>query len=216
MVKDCKYDQINIVETEDTVKNRAFYANVKYAACAREPLSTIFIDNDVIITKNDCINKVLNMQCDVVCQHSDIDYAGYNRSREFLLPIVLNAVKVDELMSVSNNGLNGGLLKFNNEELKQRYLSDRVLLINSIVQSDIYKRLINDPTFHWEMFVEKWYLRNLCITGKYQFSTLDKANGSHLIDKLGYYHLNGTYGTKTTNFNEMCESRTKLLSANPH
>lgn len=204
---DCGYDAVYIV-SEPAAAGREFFASVKFAAYDREPLETIFIDNDVLITKNDCVKRVLGLGCDLVCEKADIDFAVYNRPREFLLPVIQRTVKVNERMSVTNNGLCCGLLRFNNETLKRSYIAARKLIVGALVEDDVYKRFRGDESFEWELLVEQWYLRNLCETGKYRYAVLGRTDAGHFIDGLGYYHFSGEHNTKTRDYlRETYESR---------
>lgn len=117
-----EWDEVyEIAVDRDTFPDTA-YAAAKIYALEKMSIDDIYIDFDVFIKRQRCINQLQNIKCDLLTQYeyfADTDkFSALLNATQYLNS--LGITKVADPLSVK--GYNSGLIKFGNEKLKAQYI----------------------------------------------------------------------------------------------
>lgn len=182
--KHLPYDNI-YVDTDclDNIKSRStiFWAASKHIALEKEPLGSIHIDGDVFIKSKKCLEFLNFDKYDVICQN--IENAHYPDKHHF------RYIFPDYIIS-QQEAYNVGVLGFNSQELKEKYLNN-------------YKYWLNTINFHHQeacadLILEQVYIKYLSqnYNVRLLFDSKKMKEQAKLVD---YAHLLGQEKYKRIN-----------------
>lgn len=170
------------------------WAYGKFQALKEEPIGSIHIDGDVMITSNKCADKLKSFNTDVIVQCVEGSYPD-------VLDKLLQSNIVSKNFFSTNYAYNCGVVGFNSKGLKQAYLDFYFQSVNKIaINSPIKKLIDSNKYFCPDLPLEQWSLAVL--SKNYKTSTVLKTtvnyawgppNSTTNIDArdIGYLHLIG-------------------------
>lgn len=198
MFKDFPYDEIIEINMDEF--NPRLFATPKYLALEKEPLGSVHLDYDIILTKP-CIKW--NEGCDALTQYEEVR-SLYMKEREF---VKTHGTPTEILKhGLSENPYCFGTIGFNNQELKDAFINHYKEAMNMYKNIDIPSNITVDFLLE-QAFLPKYVSDckynpqfvidglNGCSVGAYRI-----MNGSNLryvsSDQIGYHHFHG--GSKWT------------------
>jgi len=200
MFKDFPYDEIIEINMDEF--NPRLLATPKYLALEKEPLGSVHLDYDIILTKP-CIKW--NEGSDVLTQYEEVR-SLYMKERKF---VESHGTPTQILKhGLSENPYCFGTIGFDNQELKDAFINHYKEAMNMYKDIDIPSNITADFLFE-QAFLPKYVSDckytpqfvidglNGCSVGAYRI-----MNGSNLryvsSDQIGYHHFHG--GSKWTGF----------------
>ena len=162
------YDDIIILD-EPEVQNKHFAAQFKFEALKRMNLDDVLIDGDIIIRNPVTYEKILNYNEDVIYSfYEPTEMILCSEDKKYMTKSLL-----DDLSEFSFSGIfnlpdynaiaypNTSFLKFNNQELKDKYISQYYYHLN----------MIKDKEFeHWpDIILEQFFLKCLIDANNYTY-----------------------------------------------
>lgn len=191
LIEDCPYDNIYLDMNNCYEAPRKFFAYPKLLSLAKEPIGTIHIDGDVLLTKQELLKTLEFKDYDCITQHLEL--------RELIDWTDIWDVSSDHFINVEypyymerfcSKMYNCGVLGFNNEELFNEWY-------------DNYFRMLNDYICHPndlkigvpDIIIEQQSLTELCEYKKYKVKTILQSdtvmNISVAASQIGYQHAVG-------------------------
>ena len=186
LLSDFPYDEIKVVDMEDT--NPAMFAAIKYKALNLEPLGTIHLDFDILLSKSGISPKP---DWKVIVERSlfgDEESSDYKKAQKFLQANGLPSGMKREVFKVSPYCT--GAVGFNDENLKSEFLD------NYFEAIEMYKNKKIDCTI--DLVLEQQYLPYIAKTdidivssgGKFIYPDPRDRRVRYYKDKnIGYIHL---------------------------
>ncbi len=160
--------------------NEQFWAAGKIYAHEAEPLGSVHIDGDVLIKSNELNLLLNNKDVDLIVQNIELEgYFPYTRSALDEINKFIQ-LEFDDITSV-----NCGLVKFNNQALKDIYIREYKNYIDLLDKYPL--KLVPD------FILEQLNLYNLI--RKYNYSVqeiIDKNNLTQSANYIGYAHILGS------------------------
>lgn len=162
------------------------WAGGKFFAAQAEELGNIHIDGDVFIKKEECLNRFYTDK-DVLVQSTE-DSFGRNPEMDHITNIFKN-IGID-VRCPRSCGLNCGVIGFNNQELKEKYIKgyfDNVQKLKTYLTSEApinfcTPDLVLEQRYLFELTKDNYSYQCVCEGFNY-----DDINNN--AKKLGYLHL---------------------------
>ena len=170
---------------------KIFWASAKLVALGHEPLGSVHLDIDAFIQSRNCVSIINNTQADLLIQNTEGGEKWYKDQMHFVLR---NTDRTGTPLEYSNfnnwDAYNCGIVKFNNEQLKQKYLEWYWNFANQISEKGA-----NDDWYHCTMCIpdlilEQWMLREFAQQGKHSVQELVGGWGCN-GKEVGFCHLLG-------------------------
>lgn len=194
------YDEIYLTLNDIPQDNPVMlWAQGKMYAMKNEPLDAIHIDADVMIMKNECIEKIKKelYDNDALVQHIQLD----EFKAQYISPMHINypeGISPNEKDSVNN-----GILAFNNQNLKDTFLNTYFNTLTQIKNNEYLKSLYeNDKYFAPDLVVEQRFLYDIIKRDNYTIGTILGITKKSTMadDELGYLHYCGKRKFKIIQF----------------
>ena len=177
------YEDLDILNERIKTNPTVLWAGGKSIALENEPLGTIHIDNDVFLTKIDCLNTLKFTNYYFIFQH--VEYANYKEKIIFKDIITNFNLNKDFACCV-------GIIGFNSENAKRIYLDNYNYWFNNIEYTKednfINADLLLEQIFLYDMMEDMGYNGKSLIGDLRIESTWDIAKRSQTI---GYEHVIG-------------------------
>jgi len=193
------YDEIHLTLENHNAHPR-FWASGKILAQAAEPLHSIHIDGDVFLQKQEVWDLIADEKSDLIVQMIERDNTVFygDSCYGINLNLVLSALNLNvpkEFNINQNSAYNCGLMKFNNADLKKRYIDGykQMLEICSAEQSFI-KRVTVDNNLCPDLAIEQWWLKSVADYYGYKTKTVLpewSEDFQREADRIGYCHVVG-------------------------
>ncbi|MCL1942240.1 MAG: hypothetical protein FWF54_01630 [Candidatus Azobacteroides sp.] len=188
------YDEIYLTLDHLDVHER-FWAAGKIYAQEAEPIGSVHIDGDVFLKKQAVYDIIGDRDVDLIVQMIEGNDTPsslgscYEDNMRLILP-ALNKNIPPEFNILQNTAYNCGLIKFNNPELKKRYIEGYKTMIALCSKNQSFvKRLIADNNLCPDIVMEQWWLKSVVEYYGYKIKTVlperEKA------ETIGYTHLIG-------------------------
>ena len=184
-LKDIPYDEVIEIKCPSDA-NEMFWAQSKFYALQEMSINEALIDGDIFLKHQDILEPILNDTGDVMVQSLEsgqmILSPGYTKCREYLKDFELGDIfKPQKLMPICNTGL----LLFNSEALKEKYISEYFRIMELINASGkvMPKDLCPD------ILLEQLMLNQLCIHDGYKLSTLFDTSEGPFLKKNDYKYV---------------------------
>ena len=178
---------------ETNQSHSRIWASGKILAQQHEPLHSVHIDGDVFL-KSTLLRDILNKQSsDLVVQEIEnlnpvINTPLYSNLTSKLIPILHDLPK--EWDYTYNQSINCGLVQFNNQVIKDRYINEYWNLCEQIMNnSDYISILDNDNNIISDLIIEQYLL--FCISKNYNVEAILNNNIQEEAIRLGYTHVLG-------------------------
>lgn len=191
------YDEVHLTLNDIPENaNHNMWACGKFFAMKNEPLNSIHIDGDVFIETKDCLDEIIKQYeaNDIIVQdiEKNVSYRNYSYLTEA-------GVKTPNYsISLITDSCCTGIIGFNNQQLKDKYIEQYFSLFEQIRGNDRLKNI--DKNFIIDLVCEQYFLKCLCDTFNYNVGTLIKNYLTRYDEskKLGFVHLMGVekYGTQ--------------------
>jgi len=169
--------------------NKCFWASGKMIALEKEPLGACHLDLDAWIKQPECRDIIFNSKADIVIQSLEDNQETYQQVRD---TVIKNIDVFDHIdMSIAKNfkAYNCGIIKINNQELKDMWLNGYWSIINQLSEKNIIES--EDNFFIPDLIAEQWLLYQLCQQNNFCVETLCKGWGCSVPTEIGYTHLIG-------------------------
>lgn len=201
--------------------NPKIFAYIKSMALQREPIGTIHIDGDVLIKKEECLNRIFNHNCDCVLQSCEtfIDWAQCARS--FMTPFLSeNLLSTGKRLDIKSYDYNVGVIGFFDKSLKDLYIQNYQKLASELSKYK-YSHLVkynNEGRFSTpDLVLEQQLIVNLTEANTVHFvlpvDSLSYVNDrNEIAKKIGYTHLLGATKYESQN---VIKIKQALLDINP-
>jgi len=193
------YDEIHLTLEGLNVHER-FWAAGKIFAQEAEPLGSVHIDGDVFLKKPEVYKLIKDNSADLIVQmvEGDSTPSCLGSCYEENLNLVLSALNRNVPVEFDRNqdsAFNCGLVRFNNPELKRRYIEGykEMLEFCSREQSFI-KRLIANTYQCPDIIMEQWWLKSVADYYDYKVKTVLPGWGGDNhgeAKKIGFTHVIG-------------------------
>ena len=168
--------------------HQAFWASGKMIALAHEPLGSCHLDLDAWIKKPECLDFIFKSQKDLVVQNIENSAGVYGRTKEIVIRNVDLSKHINILESKNYRAYNCGLIRINNQSLKDRWLNAYWDITNTINQKHLPN--LDEKYFIPDLISEQWMLYQLCQQNSYSVDALCNGNTDKTrAKKLGYTHL---------------------------
>jgi hypothetical protein len=185
------YDEIVILENTIT-DNYHFAASFKFVALEHMPLEQVLIDGDIFLYKSQVYGIIETDSGDVIVsmfepkQYIEADKERCSKTFTLIKPFKFAKPYETPEWENFNGWYNTSLMKFNNEELKEKYIEQYKYHINIINNTDFQNT--------WpDVVLEQLHLTYLCQNDKYSIHTLleDFPSGKYIRDAMivGFAHL---------------------------
>lgn len=207
LTKGLPYDEVHVVFTEERMKSvhPMCFAASKFIAYESEPLGSIFIDGDVFLMRKNLIDIISADNADVVIQcrewmsSNECDYPRYNKVLSKHMGYYPQSAYVPFVF-------NCGLVKFNNQQLKDKYIRDYWRAHNNFkwhpeCGEELNKKGIPVP----DLIFEQQGLTVCTLDGEYTDSVVLLGSKRHeaynytYAKQIGYTHLLCTTKYKINN-----------------
>lgn len=183
------YDEIfsDLNELDNTIKTSStvMWAGGKIIALENEPLGTIHIDNDVFITKSECIENMIERNTgDFIFQH--VETTNYKEQKIFKDIITNTHINKDYACCV-------GIIGFNSEEARKIYIDNYRYWFNNLEfdkngDNNINADLIVEQLFLYNMMDDMGFIGNDLI-GDLRVETVFSVQRKS--SQIGYKHYIG-------------------------
>jgi hypothetical protein len=192
------YDEIYPTLDSLDVHER-FWAAGKIYAQEAEPLHSVHIDGDVFLKKQAVYDIVGDRDADLIVQMIEGDLAVscpgscYGDNLKLVLPALGNDIPA-EFNRRQNAAYNCGLVKFNDPDLKNRYIEGYKEMINNCRRNQSFtKRILTDNNLCPDIILEQWWLKS--VTDHYGYKVKTVLSGHDINEaavRIGYTHVIGT------------------------
>jgi len=197
ILKPLPYDKVEALP--ENVEPKAFWAYGKMLSHKQAPLGAVHIDGDVIITKMDTVDYIAehSKDADLFIQHEE---GGYLSSFHFEDEAVAEKMK-GELKDICPPEINFkhpksfhcGLLKLNNQKLKDRYLDVYFSVHEALGKTDFYDNGKKRAWWVPDLVVEQAYLWDIVKYHGYKYAGLfpfTMENADYWCNTIyGYKHF---------------------------
>lgn len=196
------------------------FAYIKSMALQREPIGTIHIDGDVLIKKEECLNKIFNHNCDCVLQSCETFIDWEQDARSFMIPFLSeNLLSTGKKLDIKSYDYNVGVIGFFNESLRDLYIQNYQKLASELSKYE-YLHLVNHNEGHLgvpDFVLEQQLIVNLTEENTVHFvlpvDSLSYVNDRNAIAKeIGYAHILGSTKYEPNNVNKIKQA---LFDINP-
>lgn len=193
------YDEIYLTIEEKIPEGTCpiMWTSAKIYALQEEPLGSVLIDGDVFIKSQKCVELINAGPCDLFVQglenidlwNEQMPNSLFQENETYLTNLELPK----DIKNTDNKAYNTGVLMFNNEELKQKYIDAYLFMMNQVLNSEeiinmwkenknICPDLIIDQKFLYEL-AKKYQVRSLL---DYSTKSINAA-----ANDLGFQHVFG-------------------------
>jgi len=193
------YDEIHLTLDNHNVHER-FWASGKILAQEAEPLHSVHIDGDVFLQKQEVWDLIADQKSDLIVQMIERDntVASANSCYGINLNLVLSALNLnvpEGFNRYQNSALNCGLVKFNNQKLKDRYIAGyKKMLEICSNEPHFIKRIAGDNNLCPDLVMEQWWLKSVACYYGYKVKTVLPEwdeNFQSESKRIGYCHVVG-------------------------
>jgi hypothetical protein len=195
------YDEIYL--TLDTLDvHERFWAAGKIYAQEAEPLGSIHIDGDVFLKKRKVYDIISDTKADLIVQMTEGDNTPsclghtYGDNLNCLLSALGKNLPV-EFNKFQNTAYNCGLVKFNNPELKKRYINGYKQMVRDASNAPSFvKQLTVDNDICPDLIIEQWWLKSVTDFYNYRVKSVLPEWGADIqkeANRIGYTHVIGKY-----------------------
>lgn len=186
LLKELPYDNISIdLNNLDTPVQ--LWAGAKFKALQNEPLGAIHIDGDVIISKPEFANLINPKKYDLLVQCNE---TGYPRELKYISPIIKDSTE-----RFGYYAYNCGIVQINNQQLKERYISEYKQLAKKLKHHSTFIKAITRKDSHisFDLLFEQTNLHKICNDSNYKVKTLAKSvrESNNQLPHYGYKHYIG-------------------------
>ncbi|MCL2860939.1 MAG: hypothetical protein FWE22_00790 [Firmicutes bacterium] len=177
-------------------KNRGherFWASGKMLAHEAEPLGSVHFDMDAIIKKPDLVKLLCESKQDLVVEAHEYYPDVYDYPTNKLIEQVSTFPFLDMKKYRKHDALRCGLVKINNQKLKDMYIKGYWNIHDQFVQSN--SQSLNDNMFTPDIVVEQSYLLNLVVQHNYSLQVIfghgfaHGERGGFTAKELGWNHF---------------------------
>lgn len=221
LLKDIGYDAINLTAEEipGDISPKIF-AYIKSMALDREPLGTVHIDGDVLIKKQECLDRIFEHDCDCVVQSCETVIDWKEKGCSFMMPFLSeNLLSTGERLDIKYYDFNVGVIGFFNSELKDLYIQNYQNLTQKLSKYP-YLYLCNFDRGHFgtpDVVLEQNLISQLTETYKTRFvlpvdSGVYDEDRNNIAKEIGYAHLLGDAKWQQDNVKKI---RHRLLEIDP-
>ena len=168
--------------------HQVFWASGKMIALSHEPLGSCHLDLDAWIKKPEGRDFIFRSQKDLVMQNVEDSIGVYKKIKEIITSNVDLSKHINLLESENYRAYNCGLIRINNQSLKDRWLNAYWDITNGVNQK-------SPPNFTQKYFIpdlisEQWMLYQLCQQNGFSVDSLcDTPTDKVGPKKFGYTHL---------------------------
>lgn len=196
------------------------FAYIKSMALQLEPIGTIHIDGDVLIKKEECLDRIFNHNCDCVLQSCETFIDWEQGARSFMIPFLSeNLLSTGKKLDIKSYDYNVGVIGFFNESLRDLYIQNYQKLASELSKYE-YLHLVNHNEKHLgipDFVLEQQLIVNLTEENTVHFvlpvDSLSYVNDRNTIaKKIGYAHILGSTKYEPNNVNKIKQA---LLDINP-
>lgn len=176
------YDEIYL-SLEGKCLNKNLFASGKIESIKLENIDSVHIDGDVFLFKKEIIDFFDFNDCDV--------FIEYIESTDFYYPInnVYNKdILNNELLGGKDKAFSCGVLKFNNDKLKNDFIKNYDFFVNEYEKRGLQKCEYKT----YDLFFEQVNLYELVNKNGLKFKTLYNDLNEYSIRKFGYIHKQST------------------------
>lgn len=192
------YDEIHLTLDELNKLNihERIWAAGKIWAQEAEPLGSVHIDGDVLLKTIKLRDRIFNSKKDLLTQNLEYDYDSDYFSNQYSIDEIkriIPSISNDEINVYGNkSAVNCGIVKFNNQELKDTYIKKYKEYLN-MVQNNLTTNLSNDMNYSPDLIIEQWNLYNIIYSKNYTIDLLFPLNKTIQEDakEIGYTHILG-------------------------
>ena len=171
------------------------WAYGKFVALEKEPLGSIHIDGDVFLKHEGIKNKLEFSDYDMIVQNQESVAGTYPTIENTMIKYGV----LGQNVLTANFAYNCGIIGFNNENLKQQYLSFYHKHVNKILHNSAIKNIMHsDKFFCVDLPLEQHSIATLSSNYKVKQLLTNKPGGAAITDstiqsaiKIGYQHLIG-------------------------
>lgn len=190
LLADIPYDDVVIIDNTIT-DNYHFAASIKFCALEKMPLGDILVDGDAFFNKGKVYGIIESCKSDFLCSmYEDKNFIHNSVTNSKELTDIMKKVNFEKGYEIPdfdklNGWYNTSTMKFNNAELKQKYI-------------DMYKhniKLCENLQYDkaWpDLYLEQYHLTQLLNLNGYTVETitpgLDEQSNQHSIN-IGFIHL---------------------------
>lgn len=200
LLSDIGYDSV-YTELENLYSSPYMWASGKIAALNYERCGAIHIDCDVMLIDN-TLEKRFNTRADLICQSKE----------SCLFRKELNLVRLFDNREFDEECYNCGFLIINNEELKEKFVSEYFDNVEKLINYKHIDTLMQiDSSISFDLIYEQSVLKSL--SKEYKVDTLFDRNDLDYFRENGYIHFitSGKYVESTM---EGIKNQVKLLDIN--
>lgn len=200
--------------------NPKIFAYIKSMALQREPIGTIHIDGDVLIKKEECLNRIFNHNCDCVLQSCETYLPWEQNARSLMISFLSeNLLSTGKRLDIKSYDYNVGVIGFFDKSLRDAYIQNYQKLASELSKYK-YLHLVNhnEGLFRTpDLVLEQQLIVNLTEANTVHFvlpvDSLSYVNDRNEIAKeIGYAHLLGATKYESQNVNKIKQA---LLDINP-
>ena len=175
----CDIDFLNDFIRDET---NLLWAASKSVALENETLGTIHIDNDVFLTKSDCVSEMNFDGYDMICEHIE-------HTRTYNEKLILRNV-ITNFNTNHHYACCAGIVGFNTEKAKRTYLDNYRYWLENIDLSGIKTKVCAD------LILEQVYLYDMIVTKNFKCKSLlgdNRRENNYALSKravkMGYQHF---------------------------
>lgn len=193
------YNEIHLTLDNHNVHER-FWASGKILAQEAEPLHAIHIDGDVFLKKPEVYEIIADKKADLIVQMIEGDSTPsclgscYAENLNLVLS-GLNLSVPEEFDINLNSAHNCGLVKFNNADLKKRYIDGYKQMLEICSKDPVFtKRITADNNLCPDIIIEQWWLKSVADYYGYKTKTILSNWGCDIHNyakKIGFTHVIG-------------------------
>lgn len=199
MLKHIPYDSI-YVDLNDLDKNLAnyFWAYGKLYATSLESIGSIHIDGDVFL-KNPQLAQLFDQECDLLVQGTEDENSKQDDCYAYTQNVYRNYKLLNNMYVLWPCAYNCGIVKFNNEELKEKYLDLYFKTVNMLMkdQKNLDKYIYNENIKRngkviLDLIAEQQFLHEIVTREEYNCKRiLNEREVNAQAERIGYCHLCG-------------------------
>ena len=168
--------------------NRQFWASGKMLALAKEPLGSCHLDLDAWIKFTICRDIILGSNADLIIQSLEESRDTYERIKEFVFTNINTPVFVDLKRANNFKAYNCGLVKINNQMLKNKWINAYWKIIEQLNSKK--PPGLEDKYCVPDLVSEQWLVFQLCEQNNFKVELLcDGWYSQERAKKIGYTHL---------------------------
>ena len=168
--------------------HKALWASGKMIALEREPLGSCHLDMDAWIKKPEGRNFIFNSNSDLVTQNIEDSVGTYEGIKNVVLSHVDLSDHIDLDEANNHRAYNCGLIRINNQELKDKWLKAYWDITNTLNQKRPHN--LSEKYCIPDLISEQWMLYQLCQQNRYSVDTICNGWDDKINPKFyGYTHL---------------------------